>query len=101
MLYPNLRQNVESSIPDDVFIATVENLKKIRDHMVHANGHVVDGGKRKGLTEAIRTVEGFAVKHECIKVDKGTCERVCRETKQWFDRLMDACGPPYSRDEER
>lgn len=92
-----LRQNVESSIPDDVFIATVENLKKIRDHMVHDNGHVVDEGSPKRLTETIRKVEGFTVNREYIQVDKGTCERVCRETKQWFDRLMDACGPPYPR----
>ena len=47
---------------------------------------MVDGGK--GLTEAIRTVEGFAVKREYIEVDKGTCERVCRETKQWFNGLL-------------
>lgn len=96
-LYPILRENIEGAIPDDAFIPAVDRLKTIRDHIVHANGHVVDGGKRTGLTEAIRTVKGFSVKRECIEVDKGTCEQVCRGTKQWFDRLMDACGPPYSR----
>jgi hypothetical protein len=89
--------NVDGTIPDDAFLPSVNRLKTIPDHIVHANGHMIDGEKRKGLTEAIRTVEGFTVKRECIEVDTGTCERVCRETKRWVDRLMDACGSPYSR----
>lgn len=91
-------QNVAKiRIPPHSFTASLHDLKKVRDQIVHAEGRV-EG--RKGLdkfAKIVRGLKGFTVMYEYIEIEKGTCALLSRQAAEWMDHLMNACGSPYRK----
>ena len=92
-----IRDVAKIRIPPHSFTASLDDLKKARDQIVHAEGRA-EG--RKGLDRLVKIVsglKGFTVMYEYIEIEKGTCESLSRQAGDWMGHLMNACGSPYRK----
>lgn len=82
-------------IPPHSFTGSLRDLKKVRDYIVHAEGRI--GADKAKLFSIVNGLEGFTVGYEFIEIGKGACGSITRQSHEWIDHLMDACGAPYGK----
>jgi hypothetical protein len=84
-------------IPPHSFTASLHDLKKVRDQIVHAEGRAEGRKGLDKLAKIVRGLKGFTVMYEYIEIEKGACNLLSRQAAEWMDHLMDACGSPYRK----
>jgi hypothetical protein len=92
-----IRDVAKIRIPPHSFTASLDDLKKVRDQIVHAEGRAEGRNGLDRLAKIVSGLKGFTVKYEYIEIEKGTCVLLSRQAAEWMDHLMDACGSPYRK----
>lgn len=90
-----LKEIAKIRIGRHLFKISLDDLKRMRDHIVHSEGRVTGERDREKLSRIVNSLEGFTVGHGYVEIKKGACEVISRHAAEWIDDLMDACGPPY------
>ena len=92
-----IRDVAKIRIPPHSFTASLNDLKKVRDRIVHAEGRAEGRNGLDRLAKIVSGLKGFTVMYEYIEIEKGICESLSRQAGDWMDHLMNACGSPYRK----
>jgi hypothetical protein len=92
-----IQDEAKVRVPAHSFTASLYNLKKVRNRIVHAEGRAEGRKDLDKLTRDIGELKGFTVMGEYIEIKKGACESLTRQAGDWMNHIMDACGSPYRK----